>query len=128
METKASKCESDSPAPALRNEGNGCAVGTDFEKQTIKECPVCQGELRFGSRDLAEGDYWWCKSCGYGPIRFPLFCGPPVKQITNVGELLGIIDADKSNEALRIVAALKQRATHNAITSIQRAHGLGRGL
>jgi hypothetical protein len=78
-------------------------------KKTFSHCPECQGELRFGSRDLAEGDYWWCSVCGYGPILFPLFGGPEIKQITNTRELLGIIDADKANEALRIVAILKRR-------------------
>jgi hypothetical protein len=75
----------------------------------LSACPECYGELRFGSRDPCEGDYWFCSVCGYGPILFPLFGGPVIKQITNARELLGIIDADKMNESLRDVAILKSR-------------------
>ena len=78
-------------------------------KVSLDECPECGGPLRFGSRDLAEGDYFWCSVCGYGPIKYPLFGGPAIKQITKVKELLGIIDADRANEALRMVEILKAR-------------------
>ena len=100
-----------------------------IETKTLSQCPECHGDLRYGSRDLAEGDYYWCSVCGYGPIKYPLFSGPAIKPITDVRELLGIIDADRANEALQVVSQLKRRATHNAITDIQRAHGLvGRGV
>ena len=35
-----------------------------------------------------------------------------------------IIDSEESNRALAIVEQLKRKATHDAIISIQRAHGL----
>ena len=77
-------------------------------KVSLDECPECGGPLRFGSRDLAEGDYFWCSVCGYGPIKYPLFGGPAIKQITKVKELLGIIDADKVQETARIERLLAQ--------------------
>ena len=35
-----------------------------------------------------------------------------------------IIDSEESNRALAIVEQLKRKATHDAIISIQRVHGL----
>jgi hypothetical protein len=36
-------------------------------------CPSCgSSDLRFGSRDPCEGDYYWCGKCGAGPILYPL--------------------------------------------------------
>jgi len=35
-----------------------------------------------------------------------------------------IIDAEESNKALQLVKELKAKRTHEAITSIQRSHGL----
>ncbi len=93
---------------AAKQDARPCTEVSKSEPISISECPECGGPLRFGSRDLAEGDYWWCSVCGYGPIKFSLFCGPPVKQV-GIKELLGIIDADKANEALRIVEVLKAR-------------------
>jgi predicted RNA-binding Zn-ribbon protein involved in translation (DUF1610 family) len=91
--------------------------------KNISECPECGGSLRFGSRDLSEGDYYWCSVCGYGPIRYPLFSGPPFKEITSVKELLGIIDADKANEALRIVESLKTRPKRPVIIAEEPVSG-----
>ena len=64
------------------------------------KCPECGSmDLRFGSRDPCEGDYYVCRTCGYGPILFPLnyrrkFIAP-------------IIDAEESNRALKLVQELK---------------------
>lgn len=44
----------------------------DVAQENKNICPECGGPLRFGSRDPCEGDYYWCRSCGFGPIRFPL--------------------------------------------------------
>jgi hypothetical protein len=76
--------------------------------EQINDCPECHGKLKYGSRDLAEADYWWCSVCGYGPIKYPLFGGPEVAQITKVKELLGIIDAEKEQEKARIERLLAQ--------------------
>jgi len=55
-------------------------------------------------------------------------CGAHITGGT-VQQCAEIIDAEESNRALQIVAQLKRKTTHDAITSIQRAHGLvGRGL
>lgn len=37
-------------------------------------CPDCGSlRLKFGSRDPCEGDNYWCRDCGAGPIQFPLY-------------------------------------------------------
>jgi hypothetical protein len=78
------------------------------KSEPISVCPECQGVLKFGSRDPCEGDLWWCSACGYGPITYPLFGGPAIKQITSAKELLGIIDAEKEQENARISRLLAQ--------------------
>lgn len=55
-------------------------------------CPDCGSlDLRFGSRDSFEGDYYWCRACGAGPIRFPLYHTMPRNR--------SIIDADTEQAA-----------------------------
>ena len=64
------------------------------------KCPECGStDLRFGSRDPCEGDWYWCQHCKAGPILFPLnyrrkFIAP-------------VIDAETANEALKLVQELK---------------------
>jgi hypothetical protein len=61
-----------SPLPRLETKGKGTA-GNDLELKVENVCPYCGGELMFGSRDPCEGDYYWCRSYGCGPIQFPLY-------------------------------------------------------
>jgi hypothetical protein len=62
----------------------------DNSTKTFTRCPVCGGELRFGSNDPCEGSYYWCIACGDGPISFPLYGGPkPVRK-----PIAEIIDAE----------------------------------
>jgi hypothetical protein len=76
--------------------------GRDTTK-TFTRCPVCGGELRFGSRDPCEGDWYWCIACGDGPISFPLYGGPkPVKKVA------AVINADKVQEQALIERLLVQ--------------------
>ena len=73
------------------------SVGVGSENIPFTRCPVCGGELRFGSNDPCEGSYYWCVACGDGPICFPLYGGPkPVRKIA------AVIDADKVQEQARI--------------------------
>lgn len=59
---------------------------------TEGRCPDCGSlNLKFGSRDSFEGDYYWCRACGAGPIRFPLYHTMPLKR--------SIIDADTEQAA-----------------------------
>jgi hypothetical protein len=66
------------------------------------KCPECGSmDIRFGSRNPCEGDYYACRSCGYGPILFPLnyrrkFIAP-------------IIDSDDANAALKLVQELERK-------------------
>lgn len=68
----------------------------------IEVCQDCgSSNLKFGSRDPCEGDYYWCDDCGNGPILFPLnyrrkFIQP-------------VIDADAANEAILMVKRLQAR-------------------
>lgn len=68
---------------------------------TIEDhCPECGSTyLQFGSRDPLEGDWYWCETCGCGPILYPLhyrrkFIAP-------------VLDADEVNKALATVAVLR---------------------
>ena len=70
MSTMETSEQNGSPLPRLEAKGKGTA-GNDLESKDENVCPECGGRLTFGSRDPCEGDYYWCGSCGYGPIRFP---------------------------------------------------------
>ncbi len=79
---------------------------TDAAEQISKSgqiniCQDCGGPLRFGSRDPCEGDYYWCRECGAGPVLFPLGEGPrkPVP---------GFIDEETANAASILEAALER--------------------
>jgi len=71
------------------------------KSEHMNVCPDCGGPLRFGSRDPCEGDYYWCQNCGAGPVLFPVRAFPrkPV---------LGIIDTETANTALKLKAAIKK--------------------
>jgi ssDNA-binding Zn-finger/Zn-ribbon topoisomerase 1 len=64
------------------------------------KCPECGSmDIRFRTRDSKKGDYYGCRTCGYGPILFPLnyrrkFIAP-------------VIDAETANDALKLVRELK---------------------
>lgn len=64
---------------------NACYYGNTPDDDTCRKerkfvstpersvCPDCGCEdLRYGSTDPCEGSFFWCNSCGCGPIRFPL--------------------------------------------------------
>ena len=103
-------------------------------------CPQClKGTMFLAVED--DGSLWYVcnnKCCMYeievktltDCARCPDLtkCGAHITGGT-VQQCAEIIDAEESNRALQIVAQLKRKTTHDAITSIQRAHGLvGRGL
>jgi len=67
------------------------------------KCPECGSmDLRFGSRDPLEGDFYWCRTCKNGPILFPLMYRRKFIQPE-------IIDAEESNKALKLVQELRRR-------------------
>jgi hypothetical protein len=63
------------PSPGLVARGTESAEQIS-KSEHINVCPDCGGSLRFGSRDPCEGDYYWCRVCGAGPILFPIGEGP----------------------------------------------------
>ncbi len=69
-------------------------------------CPDCGShDLKFGSRDPREGDYYWCQSCGCGPIQFPLYHQMPAKISPKLSRHINsLIDADLAEEARGIRA------------------------
>ncbi len=69
------------------------------KSEHMNVCP-CGGDLRFGSRDPCEGDYYWCCICYAGPILFPLGTGP-----RNLKP--AIVDAD----ALQALQSIRGAAT-----------------
>lgn len=70
------------------------------EEKGFDVCPTCGNpNIRFGSRDPCEGDYYWCNSCGEGPILFPLY----YKRKFNAP----IIDSEEANSAIALVGRLK---------------------
>ena len=102
--------QNDSPLPRLEAKGKGTA-GIDLESKAENVCPDCGStKLRFGSRDPCEGDYYWCRSCGCGPIRFPLNHVMPGSGKTASGPVVVIIGSpfvrtgsiEMVNAALRI--------------------------
>ena len=74
--TATKECENGSGIPAVESKGTQPADIQVSKSGNMKVCPECGGPLRFGSRDPCEGDYYWCRSCGLGPILFPLGEGP----------------------------------------------------
>lgn len=92
----STKIEGGSPS-AVESAGT---AGTVSVSGLREYCPECYSrDIRFGSRDPCEGDYYWCHSCGYGPILFPLdyrrkFCAP-------------VIGAEQGNKARALVAHLR---------------------
>jgi len=137
METQAKTEDVGRFYPPAGNVGNrNAAVSNVCELPPIKACPECGSiALVFGSRDPCEGDAYWCEKCDCGPIWFPLNhsedIGTVLLREKAVSEVRNtrircrpIIDAEQANEALRLVADLKRVKTHEAILSIQRAHGL----
>lgn len=80
----------------------------------IEVCQDCGSRnLKFGSRDPCEGDYYWCDDCGNGPILFPLnyrrkFIQPVLSNPEKVG-CSKIIDAEAANEAILMVKRLHAR-------------------
>lgn len=84
----------DQPLPGMETHTDANEVS---KSENINVCQECGGPLRFGSRDPCEGNYYWCRACGAGPILFPLGTGPrPVS---------GIIDADTRQAAQGIRGA-----------------------
>ena len=61
--------------------------------KTFTRCPICDGALKFGSRDPCEGDFYWCENCGDGPICFPLYekPAPRIAPIIDVEELQRVL-------------------------------------
>jgi len=77
-------------------------------------CPDCGcPDLRFGSRDPCEGDYYWCRHCGFGPIRFPLYHTIPLTE-RDLEELLCIQREDRADR----VRADKEDEEINPLFSI----------
>ena len=79
----------------------GCGSRNSFTR-----CPICGGELRFGSHDPCEGDYYWCTVCNNGPICFPYY-SKPVKKIAPV------IDAEAIQRKRPVIIAPPEPSPHS---------------
>lgn len=88
METATQKTDG-SPNPMPENVGNGETASKESEPLLKNVCPTCGSiALVFGSRDPAEGDYYWCEACGQGPILFsPFFTETPKANAARYAEI-----------------------------------------
>lgn len=70
METNTEKnCEGAHSCKITHPDKTGSPLNKTFSEDS---CPDCGSrDLRFGSRDVCEGDYYVCKDCGLR-IKYPL--------------------------------------------------------